>query len=91
MAREKITLTLDAARLGELRRVAGARSLSAAVDSAIDAQLARLRHLEAVDEWLIELERQHGPIPSETMEWAARIVDRWEANRARPAGRRHTG
>ena len=32
MAKEKVTLTLDAVQLDELRRLAGARSLSAAVD-----------------------------------------------------------
>ena len=35
MAKEKVTLTLDTAQLDELRRLAGARSLSAAVDSAV--------------------------------------------------------
>jgi hypothetical protein len=77
MARQKVTLTLDAALLEELRRLAGARSLSAAVDSAVAAYLARLRHLGAVDEWLAELEREHGPVPAETLEWAAQLVEGW--------------
>jgi hypothetical protein len=80
MAKEKITLTLDAADLQELREIVGARSLSAAVDSAVRAYLARLRHLAAVDEWLAELEREHGPIPPETLEWAAQIVERWDSD-----------
>lgn len=79
MAKEKVTLTLDADRLHELRALAGARSLSAAVDSAVLAYLARLRHLSAVDEWLLELEREHGPVPPETLDWAARLVDEWAA------------
>jgi hypothetical protein len=41
--------------------VAGARSLSAAVDSAVAAYLANWRHLVAIDDWLAELEREHGP------------------------------
>jgi hypothetical protein len=77
MPREKITLTLDSERLHELRELVGARSLSAAVDSAIQAYLARLRHLSAVDDWLTELEREHGPVPAETLEWAARLVEEW--------------
>lgn len=81
MAREKVTLTLDSEHLEELRAVVGARSLSAAVDSAVRAYLARLRHLTAVDDWLAELEREHGPIPSETLDWAASLVDEWEASR----------
>lgn len=81
MAKEKVTLTLDAAQLDELRRVAGARSLSAAVDSAVSAYLAKWRHLAAVDDWLTELEREHGPVPPETLEWAAQVVERWEAGR----------
>lgn len=81
MAREKITLTLDTDRLQELRTLVGARSLSAAVDSAIQAYLARLRHLSAVDEWLTELEREHGPVPAETLEWAARLVDEWASGK----------
>ena len=34
---------------------------------------------QAVDEWLAELGAQNGPIEPETLEWAARIVDGWEA------------
>lgn len=79
MAKEKVTLTLDSSQLEELRRLVGARSLSAAVDSAVAAHLARLRHLQAVDEWLVELEREYGPVPNETIEWAAHIVDQWTA------------
>ena len=84
MAKEKVTLTLDGDQLQELRSLVGARSLSAAVDAAISSYAARLRHLSAVDEWLAELEREHGPVPPETLEWAAQLVDRWEADRARP-------
>jgi hypothetical protein len=87
MPREKITLTLDGGNLEELRRLVGARSLSAAVDRAILAYLARLRHLAAVDEWLVELEREHGPVPPETLDWAARLVEDWEAERTKR--RRH--
>jgi hypothetical protein len=79
MAKEKVTLTLDAAQLDELRRTVGARSLSAAVDNAVAAYLARLRHLDAVDDWLAELERQHGPVPAETLEWSAQLVESWDA------------
>jgi hypothetical protein len=84
MAKEKVTLTLDAVPLDELRRLAGARSLSAAVDSAVSAYLAKWRHLAAVDDWLAELEREHGPVPAETLEWAAQVVERWESGRLRP-------
>jgi len=83
MPREKVTLTLDGGNLQELRRLVGARSLSAAVDSAILAYLVRLRHLSAVDEWLVELEREHGPVPPETLDWAARLVEDWEAGRTK--------
>lgn len=76
-----MTLTLDTAQLAELRRVAGARSLSAAVDNAVSTYLAKWRHLAAVDDWLAELERQHGPVPPETLEWAAHVVEGWEAGR----------
>jgi hypothetical protein len=91
MAKEKVTLTLDGAQVEELRRVAGARSLSAAVDSAVAAYLGRLRHLAAVDEWLAELERDHGPIPNETLEWAAQLVEQWESQRSRPGRGRRAG
>ena len=83
MPREKITLTLDSPSLQELRQAVGARSLSAAVDSAILAYLARLRHLSAVDEWLVELERQHGPVSPETLEWAAKLIQEWDAGRTK--------
>ncbi len=86
MAKEKVTLTLDSERLQTLRELAGARSLSSAVDQAVAAHLAKLRHLAAVDEWLHELEREHGPIPDASRAWASDVVDRWDrVRRAAPA------
>ena len=87
MPREKVTLTLDSEHLKELRERVGARSLSAAVDNAIRAYLDRLRHLAAVDDWLSELEREHGPVPPETLEWAAKLVQEWEGDRTGPRRR----
>jgi hypothetical protein len=87
MARERVTLTLEREQLQQLRELVGARSLSAAVDNAISTYLARLRHLAAVDEWLVELEREHGPVPPETLDWAAQLVEQWESGR-RPRKRR---
>jgi hypothetical protein len=87
MAKEKVTLTLDAEQLQELRRLVGARSLSAAVDSAVGAYVGRMRHLSAVDEWLAELERDHGPVPVETLEWAAHLVEQWDAMPPKQSGR----
>ena len=81
MTKEKVTLTLDSAKLQELRALVGSRSLSASVDEAIEAYVHHKRHLTAVDEWLAELEREHGPVPVETLEWAARLVDHWDASR----------
>lgn len=89
MPREKVTLTLDSERLGELRSLVGARSLSAAVDNAVAAYVARLRHLSAVDDWLAELERTHGPVPAETLDWAANLVESW--TQAKPKSRRRAG
>lgn len=77
MPKEKVTLTLDSHQLEELRSLVGARSLSATVDIAVAAYLSKLRHLHAVDEWLADLETEHGPVPPETLEWAAQIVDEW--------------
>ena len=88
MAKEKVTLTLDGDRLAELRSLVGARSLSAAVDNAVAAYVARLKHLHAVDEWLAELEREHGPIPPETLGWAAQVVDHWAGPPGRRSGRK---
>jgi hypothetical protein len=79
MAKEKVTLRLDASALAELRERVGPRSLSATVDAAVNAHLERMRHLAAVDEWLLEMEREHGPVPPQPLEWAARIVDAWTA------------
>lgn len=89
MAKEKVTLTLDAGRLQELRNLVDSRSLSAAVDDAVAAHLMRLRHLSAVGDWLAELERAHGPIPPETLEWAAQIVERWESKSSPPPRAAH--
>lgn len=78
MSKEKVTLTLDAATLAELRRLVGSRSLSATVEEAVIAHLRHLRHLAAVDEWLDELEAEDGPIPPEIQAWAAEEVGAWE-------------
>lgn len=77
MAKEKVTLTLtlDAENLAALRALVGPRSLSATVDAAVAERLARLQHLAAVDEWLAELDQAHGPVRSETLEWAARLIE----------------
>jgi hypothetical protein len=88
MGKEKVTLTLDAEKLAGLRAIAGSKSLSASVDSAIGAHLARLRHLAAVDQWLAEMEDKHGPVPPETLEWAARLVEGWAQG---PKRRRKAG
>jgi hypothetical protein len=87
MPKEKVTLTLDTESLQELRELVGARSVSAAVDDAVGAHIARLRHLAAVDDWLAELERTYGPIPPETLDWAAQLVDRWQSGASRSARR----
>jgi len=83
MAREKVTLTLDAGNLAALRALVGARSLSAVVDAAVAERLARLVHQAGVDGWLGELDQAHGPVPPETLEWAALLVEDWDAERRR--------
>lgn len=83
MPKEKVTLTLDADNLAALRSLVGPRSLSASLDTALGEHVTRLRHLAAVDEWLAELDAAHGPVPPETLEWAARIVDQWDGRRNR--------
>jgi hypothetical protein len=83
MAKEKVTLTLDTESLAELRSLVGARSLSAAVDAALTEHLSRLRHLHAVDSWIIEMDAELGPVPPETLEWAARAIDSWSQPRSR--------
>lgn len=88
MAKEKVTLTLDAARLAELRTLVGGRSLSATIDEALDAHLQRLRHFAAVDHWLAEMEAQDGPVSAQDQAWAAAEVGAWlDAVRARNADR----
>lgn len=96
MAKEKVTLTLDGSQLAELRELVGGRSLSATVDVAVAAHLDKLRHLSAVDQWLDEMERDHGPVPPETLEWAAQLVEQWQATEPKATtesapGRQRTG
>jgi len=67
--------------LAALRSLVGGRSLFAAIDAAVAERLARLRHFAGVDEWLADLDRTHGPVPQGTLEWAARLVDEWDAKR----------
>ena len=88
MTKEKVTLTLDSATLGALRKLVGARSLSAEVQRAVAERVAKLQHLAAVDDWLRELDAVHGPVPTETLDWAAKQVDQWAAaqSKRRKAG-----
>jgi hypothetical protein len=86
MPRQKITLTLDAAAVAELRRRVGARSLSAVVDQAVAAHLDHLRHLSAIDRWLAAMEREHGPVPKAALDWAEAQIEAWDGSR-RKTGR----
>ena len=88
MAKEKVTLTLDAATLAALRKLVGPRSLSAEVQHAIAERVEKLAHLSAIDAWLRELDAAHGPVPTETLDWAAKQVDEWVATQTK---RRKTG
>jgi predicted transcriptional regulator len=84
--KEKVTLTVDTEQLQELRRLVGARSMSSAVEMALAEYLAKVRHFAAVDEWLAEMDREHGPVPQEILEWAEKQVDDWLVDR-KPARR----
>lgn len=90
-----MTLTLDAERLQEMRALVGGWRLSAAIDRALGAHLVRLRHLRAVNQWLAELDHQHGPGDPEILEWADGAVGAWDEQRSRAADRpgagRHVG
>lgn len=88
MSNEKVTLTLDAGNVGELRALAGPRGLSAVINDAISAHLQRLRHLAAVDEWLGDMEALHGPVPVETFQWAAQTIEEWNCGNQPEAPRR---
>ena len=79
MAKEKITLTIDTEQLAELRRLVGGRSISSSVEAALAEHLKRLRHFQAVDEWLAEMDAKWGLVPPAVQQKAQRIVDEWEA------------
>ena len=83
MSKEKITVTLDSESLRELRATVGPRSVSETIDAAVRAHLARLRHRKEVDAWLAQMDREHGPVPTQTLEWAARLVGGWESRGTR--------
>jgi hypothetical protein len=84
MAKEKVTLTVDTEQLRQLRLLVGARSMSSAVEIALAEYLAKLRHFAAVDEWLAEMEREHGPIPQEYLDWADEVFEARRTNREIP-------
>ncbi|MGI8776948.1 MAG: CopG family transcriptional regulator [Acidimicrobiales bacterium] len=74
----KLSVTLDAAVVDELRQRVGARGLSAAVNQAVVAEVDRLRRAAALDQWLAELETSDGPVDE------ARVA-RFEALLCQPA------
>lgn len=63
---EKVSLSLDSALLGEARKIAGRRGLSALVNDALRIKLQheRLRRL------LSELDSEFGPVPDQELERA---------------------
>jgi uncharacterized protein YcaQ len=83
MAKEKVTLTLDSSTLATLRKLVGSRSLSAEVERAVGERIAKLKHLAAVDDLLRDLDDAHGPVPADTLEWAAREVAAWATGSTR--------
>lgn len=91
MPKEKVTVTLDAGRLAELRALVGGRSVSATLDAALASHLDRLRHLAAVDEWLAEMDREHGPVPVDALERAEAEFAEWDARRASGRDARRAG
>lgn len=74
----KVSLTLDASAVKELQGHVGTRGLSAAVNSAVVAEVDRLRRAEALDKWLAELAEQDGA-PSEKL--VARFRSLWQSDR----------
>lgn len=88
MAKEKVTLTLDSATLAAMRKLVGNRSLSSEVQRAVAERVAKLKHLAALDDWLEELDAEHGPVLPETLDWAARQVDDWVAAAAQTKRRK---
>lgn len=79
MPKEKVTLTLESATLAALRKLVGSRSLSAEVERAVSERVAKLQHLRSVDDLLHELDEAHGPVPVDTLAWAAKEVAAWAA------------
>lgn len=63
MSTVKVSVTLDAARVEEAKRLVGERQFSRFVDEAVALRLQRMRlaRLET------ELEAEHGPIPDAAM------------------------
>jgi hypothetical protein len=59
---ERVTATFDSRTLGEIRRVAGRRGVSAFLQAAARDRLAKLKQLQLID----ELDRKYGP-PSEAI------------------------
>lgn len=72
MATEKVSITLDADVLAELREQVGPRGLSAYINDTLRAELKReqMRHL------LREQDEEFGPVPPEVIEEARREL--WE-------------
>jgi hypothetical protein len=69
MAVEKVSLSLDATLVGEARRVAGPRGLSALVS---DALRVRLQH-ERLRRVLAEMDAERGPVPEADMQRVRRV------------------
>lgn len=88
MAKEKVTVTLDADHLAGLRDLVGARSLSAGVSDAIAARLVQLRHQAAAGgSWLAEMEVTDGPVSGATMAYAEEAFAQLDATAVDPVRR----
>jgi Arc/MetJ family transcription regulator len=82
MAAEKVSLTLEEDLVAEAREIVGLRGLSGYVNQALRLQLQRDR----LAGLLADLDREHGPVPSEILEEVRRA---WPSPGEKAAKRRH--
>ncbi|MFT3851210.1 MAG: type II toxin-antitoxin system CcdA family antitoxin [Ilumatobacteraceae bacterium] len=74
MAKQKITVTVDAELVAAIRDD-DAPSLSAVVNAALAEEVARRARLRALRQLVADLQARYGAVPADDAAWAAGLFD----------------
>lgn len=84
VATTRITVRLDSQNLAALRGLVGPRAHSASVNAAVASYLVSRSGAAVLEQLIAVTDAELGPIPDETLAWAAAVIDGWETSQRHP-------